>query len=222
MGATPAGRALSNDPVWAALSLASGFLSRVFLMEPEARFLETLRDLNPLRDWPVPCPRPETVRGLKEMSGVLDALSRESLEELRRDFTRLFIGPGEAAAPPYESFYLGGNGLLFDEVTLNVRYVYREYSLRAPRKNREPDDHIGLELALVSELAGRQSQLDPRRVDDTHQTVSGLSSFLSRHLLRWSEEFLDRMLAAARTDFYRGAARMTRGTLAEMASAAGL
>lgn len=52
-------------------------------------------------------------------------------------------------APPYESCYRSPERVLPQASALEVREQYRNAGLAVKRLNREPDDHIGLELEFM-------------------------------------------------------------------------
>ncbi|MBU4215810.1 MAG: molecular chaperone TorD family protein, partial [Actinobacteria bacterium] len=138
----------------------------------------------------------------------------ETLESLRRDYADLFVGPGPLLAPPYESVHLTADRLLFDEPTMQVRSAYRAFDLVAPRLNREPDDHLGLELHFLTELCTRA--LDAIEAGDEFvldTTLAAHHGFLTDHVLRWAPDLFGLVAAHATTSFYRGVAALGTATL---------
>ncbi len=132
----------------------------------------------------------------------------DSAENLATDYRRLFVGPAHKAAPPWGSVYTDKDCVLFGESTLELRRWMREHGLAAPDGTRTPEDHIGLLLALMAQLA---------------QTMPGeLDGFLRAHLLTWSGHFLQIMAREAQHPFYQGLAQLTDASLAGIQTARGI
>ena len=163
-----------------------------------------------LQDWPVRPQNPDTETGIGLILEFLREDPAEKADELRIDFTRLFTGPGSSLAPPYESVYLGREKILFEAPTFDVRNIYRKFHLRIRSLNKIPDDHISCELAFLSEICSRFSDVSNNEASDS---ADALRSFLESHILLWSDMFIDRVMEHARSDFYQGIALLLRGTL---------
>jgi TorA maturation chaperone TorD len=153
-----------------------------------------------LGGWVLEAADPDTRRGLEQLRACRAQWGGHSLAELEADFNRLFVGPGPLLAPPWESAQRGVDHLLFDQHTLAVRACYARFGLEAPNRGREPDDHLGLELAFLAQLCDRAATL-------------ALAGFLEQHLLRWAPRCLGQVLAGARTLYYQGLAHLTLGCL---------
>ena len=115
-------------------------------------------------------------------------------EQVKAEYNRFFIGPGDLTAPPWESIYLGNEGALFQKTTLEVRQAYRAFGLQPESFRRVPDDSLALELAFLSALAERALQAF-RHGDEAEmrRNLEGSKDFLDRHLLRWIPMYLERM-----------------------------
>ena len=194
---------------------AYGFLSRLFLAPADADLCARLAEPGLLDEWPLEADA-ATAEGLRMLGSAVGAGGAEPTAPtaLARDYQALFVGPGPRLAPPDESGLRPVDRLLFDEPTLQVRATYRAFGLEAPRLNREPDDHLGLELNFLSHLCVRG--LDALSQDDgpmLDSIFAAHSAFLTDHVLAWAPECLDLVAEHARTDFYRGVAALTRGAL---------
>jgi TorA maturation chaperone TorD len=188
------------------------FLSRLFLEAADKSLVTALRDGPVLAEWPMEADE-ETVRGLQ----ALQAGTNTPLEVLLVDHRNLFEGPDHVLACPYESVYLSDEHLTFEEQTLNVRAFYNRFGVEAPFVGKEPDDHIGLELSFISHLC--LLGLDAIGGSDTDAEtamIASIADFLDQHLLRWVDGCLDRVVAHATTDFYRGLGHLTRGTVRQL------
>ena len=105
--------------------------------------------------------------------------------------------------------------LVFERETMLVRAAYAEFGLAAPRLNREPDDHIGLELGFVATLCVRgMDALDDGDDAELTRLVRGIRSFLADHLLVWAPACLTQAAEGATTHFYQGVAALGLGALA--------
>lgn len=189
----------------AAFAAAWTALSRLLLRPPSQADLDAVRDPALLAVWPL-ARDAATAEGLR-----LLADSTEDADAVRRDHNLLFVGPGPLAAAPYESVQRGEERLLFDEQTLEVRAWYARYGLAAPRLNREPDDHVGLELEFLARLA----QLALDRPEDAARVTIDLGDFLAGHVAAWVPGLADLVVTRAETGFHRGVARLLAGTVAQ-------
>ncbi len=181
--------------------LAAGYtvLSRLLVSTPSAAAVDALRDPTLLATWPLPSPAAES--GLALMT----AARGEPYDDITADYAALFVGPGPVSAVPYESVHLSEEGLLFEEQTLQVRESYAALGLAAPRLNREPDDHVGLEFEFVG--TGCLQALDAlHRGDDDRlaQVLRLISLFAHEHLFAWVPNLMRLVTTNARTTFFRG------------------
>lgn len=184
--------------------------SRLLLEPPELALLDRIRHPGILDGWPM---RDEVSRRGARM--LLDGADGDAVE-LARDYRALLVGPGDRFLPPYESVYRSREGLVFEEQTLQVRAAYRAFGLVAPALNREPDDHIGLELQFLAEVCLRSLDALDRGDDDAlDATLAAHQAFLEDHLLVWAPAYLERVHDGAATEFFRGAALLTAGLLDE-------
>ena len=116
------------------------------------------------------------------------------LEEAKDEYTRLFIGPVSLVAPPWESVYLGEEGMLFQESTLKVRQCYRRFGLLPEEYPRVADDSLALELGFMAELARRAADaLASGDTDTLNLTLHGARDFLTEHLLFWVPKLVERL-----------------------------
>jgi TorA maturation chaperone TorD len=205
-------------------ALVCGLLARLLYDEPERAWMQSLADEAVFDDTPLGAEQPDVVAGLRLLQqwsqAVRGGWSDEGYTSLRSDYARLFQGPGKLLAVPWESAQLTDGRQLFQAQTLQVREWYRRFGLEAARLHTEPDDHIGLEFAFLAHLAQRGlsalAQGDQAALDEA---VAAQRDFLAAHPLQWMPQWCDQVDQHARTDFYRGVARVTRGVLAELASA---
>ena len=135
--------------------------------------------------------------------------------DLAVDYTRVFLAAGIAtgeAAFPYESVYTSPEHLIMQQARDEVVAVFRSEGVDRLSELAEPEDHIAFELEFMALLCQRQLEAlakgDARR---ERELQNKQVAFLDNHLLNWVPAFCDDVDHYASTDFYRGAAKMTRG-----------
>jgi len=198
--------------------LAYRFLARCFHAPVDEQWLSRLARERMFDAWPFPSTDEDVAVGLSMLQTCCLDVDAASVRRVEWDFNRLFVGPENTLAPPWESVHRSKTGLTFQESTLEVRTVYEQFGLEAPAMHREPDDHIALELAFLAhvseETAAASRHGDVERCERCGEVQA---SFLRDHLLEWVPACLTLVQTHAKTDFYRGVACLTRGTLATTA-----
>ena len=199
-------------------ALAYHFLGRCFYETPRREWLAPLAEDRLFEAWPFPSRDDRTTAGLALLAAFCAGWDPARLGALEWDFNRLFVGPGEMLAPPWESVHRSKTKLTFQEPTLQVRALYVRFGVQAPAVHREPDDHLGLELAFMATLSDLAARAAAR--DDAAQLATCFRTqrdFLRDHLLAWAPACLGLVEEHAETDYYRGAARLALGSLSESA-----
>lgn len=204
--------------------LLFGLLGKAFYEEPDRRWLESLIADQVFAEAPFGTEQPETVTGLEILQqwsrAQAGGISEQAFSDLKLDYTRLFIGLDKLPTAPWESVYFNRERLVFQEQTLQVREWYARFGLQAERINREPDDHIGLEMLFLAHLASLALQAielgDQDLLDDL---LHAQRDFLYGHLLRWGLVWAKLVKRYAGTDFYRGLAYLAHGSLLAMTEA---
>ena len=175
------------------------------------------------REWPFPSAADDASAGLALLTAFCERWEPAMLGRLTWDFNRLFVGPGEMRAAPWESVYRSKTKLTFQEPTLAVRTLYERFGFESPTIHREPDDHLALELDFLAALSGLAAEAasvgDHERLAACFDTQTVL---LEQHLLAWAPRCLALVIEHAETDYYRGAARLALGSLAESARLCGV
>ncbi|NCD16409.1 MAG: dehydrogenase [Actinobacteria bacterium] len=193
-------------------ALAAGWtaLSRLLLSPPSDDTLAQVRNPALLDQWPLSGGTTDRGKALLLQS----AEAGEDAGAVERDFARLFVGPAKLTAPPWESVHRSRERLLFEAETFQVREWYARYGLEAPRLNREPDDHIALELEFLATLAERAlTALEEDREEDAQELVAAHQAFLAEHVLPWAPGLMDQIRDNAETFFLRGVAELGSGAL---------
>ncbi len=147
-------------------------------------------------------------------AGLSGELSDETFDTLQADYNRLFVGPGPAGAPLWESVYFNDERMLFQEQTAQVRHWYESFGLERVSAAREPEDHLGLELAFLAHLAAQGLQaLEDQRPAALDELLAAQRQFLSEHPLRWAPAWQGLVEQQARTEFWRAIAQLIHGAL---------
>ncbi len=146
--------------------------------------------------------------------------SSETADDIRRDQDLMYGITATVRVAPYESVHRSREGLVFDLETLEVRQVYRQMGLQAPRLNREPDDHIGLELNFLAHCCLSALTALEQGVDESAERYIAIASEFTRdHVNRWVPRMLIDAAEQADTRWLEGIEFLTLGALDEWNSA---
>lgn len=136
------------------------------------------------------------------------------LDELRRAYTRLLVGPGAGYAPPYASVYLdppcNGKPQLWGREATVVEALYNQTGLElAPGQPRVPD-HLALELQFVQHLCAREADAARRgEPGEAAEWRNRQQAFLRNHLWPWLPRFVTRLSQSEAHPIYRDLANFT-------------
>lgn len=163
----------------------------------------------------------------------------ESIEELKVEHARLFLGPFKLLAPPYGSVYLDHNEHLMTDSSRDVQSRYEEEGMTVAIQ--EVPDHICIELEFLYlltykemkliELANsadnkngvlnshKSDTLNPHSLEPSvHEMINAFRikqlDFLKTHLARWFPQFEKKIRKHAALKVYRDLATLTRNFLA--------
>ena len=86
-----------------------------------------------------------------------------------------------------------------------MRHIYARHGFEPARKNREPDDDLGIMLGFLGQLAGGAATAESLSNADAGLCArKDTRELLERHILPWIGVWRDRVVAKAHTSFYRG------------------
>jgi TorA maturation chaperone TorD len=120
---------------------------------------------------------------------------------LEVEHARLFVGPGEVPAPPYESVWCdvdpdSGRHVFGGPSTASVAAAYREHGLVPEPGHHDLPDHVATEMELCCYLCEQEAKAwrsdEPRRAKTLRAAEQG---FVTAHLARFAPE----LCAAVRT-----------------------
>lgn len=159
----------------------------------------------------------EALAGFEPMARYVTHPPADPLADLAIDYAATFLGIGPAleGAFPYESVYTSEDGLLMQEARDSVIEFMRAEGLAPIAAEQYREDHAATEFSVLAQLAARSLEyLDEGALDRALDVERKAVAFLERHALRWIPRWCDDVQRLARTDFYRGAARVAQETLA--------
>lgn len=191
------------------------FFARIYQEGPVIELLSALSGEPFLEEVAAGSQNQDIIEGCREMQVEIASRSgdlKAYQDELREDYHRLFVGPGHLEAPPWESVYRSKEHLLFGEETMAVREFYRSFGLESKNKNREPEDHIGVEMEFMAYL-NREAAAKAAAGEGFAEFLQGQRRFLKEHMQQWVTALCGDVQRAARTAFFRGLALFTRGWL---------
>ncbi|MDJ0624065.1 MAG: molecular chaperone TorD family protein [Desulfocapsaceae bacterium] len=132
-------------------------------------------------------------------------LSNQEQQQLALDHSALFIGPFELIAPPYGSVYLEKKREVMGETTLEVIKFYQDAGLQV--EEREPADHIAIELEFMSFLHSRETAaLHDGSTEEADRYRYLRRKFFSSWLYPWVAEFSRTIGEGTDNGFYQALA----------------
>ena len=170
-------------------------LSRFFAKEADKEFLNALCAMS------FPKAQGLMGEGYEMLSGALESMDENFLEELAVDYALAFLAAGSAggkAAMPVESLY-NGKGAFMADCWEEVKESYSRHGLGKSAEDMM-EDHLAAELEFMAYLC--------RKGD-----VAGQKEFLEKHILSWVYDFCADVEKYAKTDFYKSAGKLLLGYL---------
>lgn len=199
-------------------------LARAFCEEPDETFLDILESEHTEREFELtsgdaPCDLMALLAGIRSHIPQVTSSDGRDLQRLEEEYARIFLGPGEPTASPWESVYLTGKKTLFQPEVLSVRAAYREAALLPARYPSVSDDFIGLELDFMAKLS-RSAYASLEAGDETTCALRLEQSldFLRDHLLLWIDDLASNIREHQGDCFYSQMARLAACYLAKDAT----
>lgn len=149
------------------------------------------------------------------MASLVEALAQgfetQPMDELRIDYTRLFLNPAGPLAAPYESAWLAGKDpMVFDEVIQSVITSYRAGGYEVDENFRDLPDHVAAELEFLYTLIFREARAAASGNDEQRaEAVDLRRRFIEQHLGRWVGPFAEALRSGGETALYRALADLT-------------
>lgn len=178
------------------------------------KFFEAFKDLDNLSD---EGDYGEGIRLLNNFKAVANCGDLENIQKnLAVDRAKLCRGTAkkETVRPPYEASYISPEKEV-DQLLAIVQF-YQKAGLKVSPNHFERMDYIGVELAFMAELCGKERIALEAEQQEDYETVLALEKeFLNDHLLQWALDYCTQMIAHAQTEFFRGFAHLLRAFLHE-------
>ena len=145
-----------------------------------------------------------------------ETLEATEQDEMRIEYSRLFVGPFKLPAPPYGSVYLDDGRRLMGDSTIDVVRRYREAGVDVDPVQEDVPDHIAIELEFMAYLVHMQEEATTAGDSDAlRDALDKQIGFLERHLCAWVPEFATNVRAESESAFYTDLADATETFLAE-------
>lgn len=128
------------------------------------------------------------------------------LEELQVEHTALFVMGKFTKGRPYESFYLDKDKRIGGRVSLEVDRFYKSAGVSFTEAQDEIADYIAIELEFMYHMCKREEEA--WREGDREHAIGYLKfqrDFLTGHLGKWVDPFVEDTLEDAKSDFFRAA-----------------
>lgn len=202
--------------IFYAREFALDMLRRFFIEEPSREYMKQFVLLNLINLFPYQEDSKGIQDGVEEIKAYLAEHNPGSIdkhfEDLHWDYTKMFIGPFEVLASPWESVYVGKERLLFQRTTMDVRKIYEKFGFKTSENTIEADDHIGLELDFMYHLnqlcitsGNEQTEMTIREI---HYLLTEQQRFIEQHLSVFVPEFSALVTKHAETGMFRGMAKI--------------
>lgn len=162
-------------------------LTRAFASEPDGTLLDIVKDEHTGEECALLDDEDGAGRHLWHI--LANEAAADEDDRLRGEYTKLFLGPEKLPAPPWESVYVNGEPLLFQESTLVVRQAYRSSGYVSAGYPREADDHVAIELDFMATLASKTCETGA----GNRGALEAQLAFLEKHLLAWIDSFAERL-----------------------------
>ncbi len=136
------------------------------------------------------------------------------------EFTQLFVGPPRPAAAPWETAYraaaAGADAAVgFGQATFEMRELLREADLQLSNENHQYEDHMGIELLLLSELCRRVAA--GKQEDAATDAVAKVASYAAAHPAAWVGDFRAKVASAVPDGYFVNLLGVTEALLAHIA-----
>lgn len=138
----------------------------------------------------------------------------------RTEYARMFIGPRKVLVPLHESAYRSGVSRMFTNETLNVRKFYEHFGYVMLRKNKEPEDSVGVEFEFLRNLCQRcvdilDAEVDEAAMARVRKLLGAQGQFKEQHLGIWAQRFVEGVVDTDQSGYYRAWAQYLSRVLEE-------
>ncbi len=133
-----------------------------------------------------------------------DAAGQDAVTRCAVEYTQLFVGPPRPAAAPWETAYRAAaagadTAVGFGQATFEMREALREAGLQLSNENHQYEDHMGVELLLLSELCRRAAEGGQAASD---AAAAKAAAFAAEHPAAWVGAFRAKVAAAVPDGYF--------------------
>ena len=179
-------------------------LHRLLGAEPEKELLDAVSSENSLQT--VLLFDSEDSKAARQLYKILQSCSftePEHIQQMKDEYTRLFIGPDRLFAAPWESVYTTKERALFQESTLGARSWYKKYHYLPEKYPRVADDHISLMMHFLSLTCTKAAAcLNDDNLNECWNILADQKAFETEHLLNWIFLYAEDIQASKSRKFY--------------------
>lgn len=135
-----------------------------------------------------------------------DRLEQGIMDDLAADYASIYLNYGIQASPE-ESVWIDEENLTHQDSMFQVRDWYADQGLAVDNWRLRPDDHLVVQLKFISHLFGQANG---------EKDVGKAAQFMDEHLLRWIDDFAERVARRCATPYFAGIALLTASYSAEL------
>lgn len=123
---------------------------------------------------------------------------------------------GKVPAPPWESVYVTRDQSMFGEPVFQIRKKLADFGLQFADENKEPEDHIAIELEFMCYLI-RYTVAAIEKADEDHYEKGLYTQYWlhKEHLNHWIHLFTNDILSSKTSSFYKGVAKLLQSFVEE-------
>lgn len=141
---------------------------------------------------------------VKYFASIQDAQVKEIREEMKPEYARLFLGPKQLVAPPYESVYRSCNRQMYGDETEHVRMFYENAGMMMQKKAKLPEDFIGIELEFMYWMSHRMYQaLEQGQEEQAVKMAIYQYEFLIQHMIEWIPDFSKDIIEGTSMEYFK-------------------
>ena len=139
-----------------------------------------------------------------------DEFSEDCIEELERDYNRLFDTP-QGHLSLNESVYRENVPRFWGEDTVAVKKYIESLGLTLSDNCHKFPDHIAVEFEIMQKLAEKEAEVSTLKDNKSVQKCRSLSKkFMDDHLLQWVPLLCDEIIKHAKSSFYKGIGKLVK------------
>ena len=154
-------------------------------------------------------------RGYTDIERYLAKRNSGTREELAVDYAHVFLAAGNYetyAATPFESVFTSEAGLLMQEARDEVYKMYCDEHIQPDESLHTPEDHVSFEFEFIATVLERMNgDLAIGNLEAALYRAQTAQKFHREHQLNWVDDLCDAVMDCAKTRFYRGVSKITRG-----------